>query len=261
MRRAWCGRVPPLVDRFAGFRSATSSALGGTPLRRRGHRALLVRAVPGAACRRSARAPCSICTTSSRVLHARCAADGRPRRAHLPIVSSSDASRELERAWLPRFSQVLAASRERCRTGARASRPARTVAVYPNALPLPPRPPRRRRGGRSSSPATWSTIPTVSAVRFFRQRDLAAAARPLAAAGLAAGGQESRSRVAQFTRGDPRIEVVGPVDDAVRELARARVAVVPLLVRQRYPPEDSGGMGGRAAGSFYHIGRRRPAGA
>jgi glycosyltransferase involved in cell wall biosynthesis len=33
----------------------------------------------------------------------------------------------------------------------------------------------------------------------------------------------------QFTSGDPRIEVQGQVDDAVRELARARVAVVPLL--------------------------------
>jgi len=35
--------------------------------------------------------------------------------------------------------------------------------------------------------------------------------------------------VAEFTAGDPRIEVVGPVDDAVAELARCRVAVVPLL--------------------------------
>ena len=35
--------------------------------------------------------------------------------------------------------------------------------------------------------------------------------------------------VQRFTRGDPRIEVVGPVQDAVCELARSRVAVVPLL--------------------------------
>ena len=33
----------------------------------------------------------------------------------------------------------------------------------------------------------------------------------------------------RFTVGDPRIEVVGPVVDAVCELARSRVAVVPLL--------------------------------
>jgi glycosyltransferase involved in cell wall biosynthesis len=37
------------------------------------------------------------------------------------------------------------------------------------------------------------------------------------------------SAVQRFTRGDPRIEVVGPVQDAVCELARSRVAVVPLL--------------------------------
>src|SRR5262249_38223789 len=32
-----------------------------------------------------------------------------------------------------------------------------------------------------------------------------------------------------FTSNDPRIEVQGQVDDAIRELARARIAVVPLL--------------------------------
>jgi glycosyltransferase involved in cell wall biosynthesis len=35
--------------------------------------------------------------------------------------------------------------------------------------------------------------------------------------------------VSRYTSGDPRIETTGEVDDAVRELARARVAVVPLL--------------------------------
>ncbi len=35
--------------------------------------------------------------------------------------------------------------------------------------------------------------------------------------------------MSRFTAGDSRIEVIGEVDDAVRELARARVAVVPLL--------------------------------
>ena len=35
--------------------------------------------------------------------------------------------------------------------------------------------------------------------------------------------------VARYTAGDPRIQVVGPVEDAVSELARSRVAVVPLL--------------------------------
>jgi len=37
------------------------------------------------------------------------------------------------------------------------------------------------------------------------------------------------SAISRFTEGDPRIEVVGPVEDAVVELARSRVAVVPLL--------------------------------
>jgi len=35
--------------------------------------------------------------------------------------------------------------------------------------------------------------------------------------------------VTEYVAGDPRIEVVGPVEDAVSELARSRVAVAPLL--------------------------------
>src|SRR5207249_5012557 len=35
--------------------------------------------------------------------------------------------------------------------------------------------------------------------------------------------------VRRFTSGDSRIQVVGPVENAIRELARARAAVVPLL--------------------------------
>jgi glycosyltransferase involved in cell wall biosynthesis len=35
--------------------------------------------------------------------------------------------------------------------------------------------------------------------------------------------------VKDFTCGDPNIQVTGPVEDAVRELASAQVAIVPLL--------------------------------
>jgi glycosyltransferase involved in cell wall biosynthesis len=34
--------------------------------------------------------------------------------------------------------------------------------------------------------------------------------------------------IARFLRRDPRIQILGPVEDAVVELARARVAIVPL---------------------------------
>jgi polysaccharide biosynthesis protein PslH len=40
---------------------------------------------------------------------------------------------------------------------------------------------------------------------------------------------KNAAAVRPFTAGDARIEVFGEVDDAVRELARAQVAVVPLL--------------------------------
>ena len=69
--------------------------------------------------------------------------------------------------------------------------------------------------------------PNRSAVRFFR-RDVWPQLRerwPGLVWRLVGKNPEA---VRQFTIGDPRIEVQGQVEDAVRELARARVAVVPL---------------------------------
>jgi glycosyltransferase involved in cell wall biosynthesis len=70
--------------------------------------------------------------------------------------------------------------------------------------------------------------PNVSAVRFFRLqiwpqlRDL----WPGLIWRLIGKNPEA---VERWTAGDPRIQVTGPVEDAVAEIARGRVAVVPLL--------------------------------
>jgi glycosyltransferase involved in cell wall biosynthesis len=70
--------------------------------------------------------------------------------------------------------------------------------------------------------------PNVAALRFFREEVWPSlrAAWPGLVWRLVGKNPDAVSR---FTSGDPRIEVTGPVEDAVRELARARVAVVPLL--------------------------------
>ena len=110
---------------------------------------------------------------------------------------------------------------------ARAIAPRATVAVYPNALPATPRPP----AGDQESIVFSGNMeyhPNLSAVRFFRLeiwprlRDR----WPRLVWRLVG---KNPAAVQRFTRGDPRIEVVGPVQDAVSELARSRVAVVPLL--------------------------------
>ena len=70
--------------------------------------------------------------------------------------------------------------------------------------------------------------PNVAAVRFFaadvwpqlRERDAELRWRLIG---------RNEQAVARWVAGDPRIETTGPVDDALAELARVRVVVVPLL--------------------------------
>jgi glycosyltransferase involved in cell wall biosynthesis len=70
--------------------------------------------------------------------------------------------------------------------------------------------------------------PNQAAVRFFRREiwPLLRDRRPELVWRLVGKNPEA---VRAFTSGDPRIEVSGAVEDAVEELAQAKVAVVPLL--------------------------------
>jgi glycosyltransferase involved in cell wall biosynthesis len=70
--------------------------------------------------------------------------------------------------------------------------------------------------------------PNHSAVRFFRQEVWPRLRERWPRLVWRLVGK-SPAAVKRFTSGDPRIEVRGPVDDAVRELARAQVAVAPVL--------------------------------
>ena len=172
--------------------------------------------------------PCSTCTISNRVLHQRCAeVEGARRGFRAPRLSAAPRC-ELERAWLPRFSQLLDYLGGRRRTGARALRPAAQVTVYPNAIPLTPRAGAAERGrhrllrqhGVSPQPLGGALLSRARSGRYLRERWPGLVWRLVG---------KNPDGVRQFTAGDPRIEVPGQVDDAVRELARARVAVVPLL--------------------------------
>jgi glycosyltransferase involved in cell wall biosynthesis len=137
-----------------------------------------------------------------------------------------EASAGFEAEWLPRFSEVLATSAsdagvvEHLAPGAR-------VRVYPNAIPWTPVPPKTEEQVIVFS-GNLEYHPNLSAVRFFarevwptlRERWPQLVWRLV---GRAPGAAE------KLTAGDPRIELSGPVEDAAAELARAQIAVVPLL--------------------------------
>jgi len=217
-------RVPPLVDRFSGFGGPISQALDG--------RRYDLGIVEHFWCAPYWEQLSKICTRMvldlhnvESVLHARCAeAPGAPAAfAHRVFA---EASLQLERSWLPRYSQILTTSAADA-AQLRVIAPNVRITVYPNAIPLAPLPPALNENALVFS-GNMEYHPNISAVRFF-------------------GGQvwprlreqwpdlvwrlvgRNPAAVARYTSGDPRIQVVGPVENAVAELARARVAVAPIL--------------------------------
>jgi glycosyltransferase involved in cell wall biosynthesis len=217
-------RVPPLVDRFSGVGREIGEALEGMRYD--------IGIVEHFWCAPYGGRMAEVCGRTvldlhniESVLHQRCAEveSGATAVAHRVF---SGACLELERTWLPRFSEVLTAS-ENDAERARAIAPGARVTVYPNALPLAPLPPRASEDAIVFS-GNMEYHPNISAVRFFRREVWPSLRERWPALVWRLAGKNPEA-VRRFTAGDPRIQALGPVDDAIRELARAKVAVVPVL--------------------------------
>ena len=137
----------------------------------------------------------------------------------------AEAYERLEREWLPRFDLSLAPSEEdACRLGGM------NVVVYPNAVPLRPAP--RGREDKGGAVVAFSGNmeyhPNVQAVKWFAAEIWPAvkAARPDAEWVLIGKNEHA---VRKFVAGLEGVRCTGMVEDAVEELSRAAVAVVPLL--------------------------------
>ena len=217
-------RVPPLVDRFAGFGDEVSRAIEG--------RRYDLGVVEHFWCAPYYRELAPACGRTvldlhnvESLLHERCAATegGMQGLAHRVF---REAAQRMERRWLPRFSELLVASAADAAV-LRESAPDSKVRVYPNALPATPQPPRLDEEAVLFS-GNMEYHPNRSAVRFFRREvwPLLRERWPRLVWRLVGKNPEA---VREFTAGDPRIEVRGAVEDAVGELARGRLAVVPLL--------------------------------
>jgi glycosyltransferase involved in cell wall biosynthesis len=130
----------------------------------------------------------------------------------------ADAYRRLEKHWLPRFDAVLVASEED-RRRIEHSR----VFVYPNALteiPLPDIP----EENCIIFSGNLEYHPNIEAVRWFRAKVWPC----LQDVEWRLVGRNTHA-VEALVRGDERVRIVGPVEDAINELARAKVCVVPVL--------------------------------
>lgn len=216
--------VPPLVDRFAGFDAEMERAVAGRDYAigviEHSWCAPYLERIAGA-CRRTV---LDLHNVES-VLHARCAqAEGGA--AGLAHRIFGEASARFEAKWLPRFGEVLTPSEFDARAVERLA-PGARVRVYPNAIPWVPVPVRTKEHEIVFS-GNLEYHPNFSAVRFFARQVWPGLRRRWPQLVWRLVGK-SPGAVAKLVAGDPRIQLSGPVEDAVAELARAQVAIVPLL--------------------------------
>jgi glycosyltransferase involved in cell wall biosynthesis len=223
LRRLILGR-PPLNDRFQGFGAEVSRCLGREKYD--------VAVVEHFWCApyveqiapRATRVILDLHNVESALY--RSLADSEPWPKSAAFGRFAQAVRRLEVRWIPRFSSVLVASDEDAGR-VRQLAPQTAIHVFPNAIPAVEQP-RVAEENVIVFSGNLEYEPNVSAVRFFRSK-----VWPL----LRERWPELRWRlvgrnpnaVAKYVRGDERIEITGPIADAVPELAKARVVVVPLL--------------------------------
>lgn len=223
LARVALGR-PPLNDRFGGFGGELARCLEG--------RRYDVAIIEHFWC-----APYfdQVAAHASRVildLHnvesalARSLAASEPWPMRMAFERFSRALRRMERRWIPRFSSVLVSSAEDAGR-VRLVAPEAAILIYPNAIPEVPEPQVREENVIAFS-GNLEYAPNVSAVRFFRREvwPRVRERRPEIRWRLVGRNPQN---VAEFAEGDSRIEVTGPIEDAVAELAKARLVVAPIL--------------------------------
>jgi len=129
------------------------------------------------------------------------------------------AYKKLERQWIPRYDAVLVTSEADRK---RIDHP--RVIVYPNALPEIAQPDVAEEDCIVFS-GNLEYHPNIEAVRWFRAA-IWPKVREKTIWRLIGKNPEA---IAGIVAGDERIQLIGPVDDAVREIAKAKISIVPLL--------------------------------
>jgi len=223
LRRMLLGR-PPLNDRFEGFVPAVAAWLEG-----RNYELAIIEhfwcARYAEAVRpRARRLVLDLHNVESQLYRRLAESESLP--LGLVFRRFAECCRRLERDWLPAFSLILTASQEDA-DRVRDAAPGAPVAVYPNAIPRVAAPCLPEQEVIAFS-GNLEYQPNVGAVRFFRRAvwPLLRTRRPHLVWRVIGKNPDA---VARHLRGDERIELLGPVEDAVRALAVARVVVVPLL--------------------------------
>lgn len=140
-------------------------------------------------------------------------------------------AQEIERRFFPRFDRILVASEDDA-ARVRALRPKAQTIVYPNAIPLCGDPRRgQEQPGREDSIVFSGNLeyrPNLQGLDYFRKAVWPALKQRQPALIWRIIGKNA-GRVRAWAAADRNICVTGPIQNAVEELAKSKVAVVPLL--------------------------------
>ena len=212
--------VPPLIDRHAGFESTIAEAIG-----REKYSVAVVEHFWCAPYANVLRPAAGTLVLDLHNIESELA-QSHARAARFPLDWAfrrfGAAYRQLERKWFPKFDIVLTASEADRK---RVDHP--NVHIYPNALPeIAPAVAREADAVVFSGNLEYH--PNVEAVRWFRQAIWPRVRERLPTIEWRLIGRNPHA-VERYTRGDPRLRVIGPVEDAVAALAEASVCVVPLI--------------------------------
>lgn len=131
-----------------------------------------------------------------------------------------------ERRWLPRFSRLLVTSEEDAQR-VQGCAPRVPVTIYPNALPSVCVPVRQEEDVIGFS-GNFEYHPNIQGVRFLVEEVWPRLTRQFPDLKLRLIGKNPGA-VAHLLGGVTRIEATGPVEDAIDELAKVKVVVVPLV--------------------------------
>jgi glycosyltransferase involved in cell wall biosynthesis len=220
LRRFALGR-PPLADRYSGFERALERQLAG-----RRYAAAIVEhfwCAPYAPALRSVagRLVLDLHNVESALQQTGAESESWPVSAMFRRFGSC--YRALEREWLPRYDDVLVTSEA---DAARVRADARRITVVPNTLPELPRPDVPEEDAIVFS-GNLEYQPNVAAVRYFAAEiwPILRARHPGLEWRLAGRNPHA---VERYVRGICGVRILGPVDEAVATLARAKAAVVPL---------------------------------
>jgi glycosyltransferase involved in cell wall biosynthesis len=216
--------TPPLVDRFSRFDAAIAQIVAG--------RSYAVGIIEHFWCARYVKVLRPFCERVVLDLHniesvllARSA--GAENWATAAVMRRfANACRRLEHRLLPQFSSLLVSS-DADRIHTLQAAPLVPTIVYPNAIPLVPRPVSEKVDEIAFS-GNLAYLPNIAAIRFFNKRVWPILRNRWPALRWRVVGR-NHEHLRTSLAGDDRIRFTGAVDDAISELATARAAVVPLL--------------------------------